>query len=68
MSRIVQFRCPGCKRLAFKFDTSKGQALYTDPEVKFDNETKTLTCSKCGMILKVTLGGLVEVEDGRIPV
>lgn len=59
MSKTVQFRCPDCKRLVLKVDTGRGAIVYKDPEIQFNDKTKTVACSKCGKVSKLIPEGLV---------
>jgi hypothetical protein len=62
MSKLLQFRCPGCHRLLFKVETGKTTCEYQDKDMRYQHIGKMMIveCSKCKNVLEVTKHGLVE--------
>jgi hypothetical protein len=67
MGKIIQYRCPGCQRLLFKWETGSKDCLYKDPQVilisRVDNEKmKDVICSKCKTRSEICRDGLRKIE------
>ena len=66
MAQLLQFRCPSCKKLLFKYAKDTGKIEYHMSQYAFesdeDGNTKYTTCPKCKCEVEITRTGLVKRE------
>lgn len=66
MSKTIQFRCPECKRLLFKWETGSDHCLFQLEGLQFIEQAgtgkKDPICPKCGTRSEITKTGLVKIE------
>ena len=66
MAQLLQFRCPVCLKLLFKFDKETGKVEYHISQFDFEADekgnTKYATCSKCKTELEIMKNGLKKRE------
>ena len=64
MSNNIQFRCPDCLRLMFKFNKATGEVEYHMSSHAFDSDskgdTKYVECPKCKCMCEITKQGLIR--------
>ena len=65
MAKLLQYRCPKCLKLFFKFDKVTGEVEYRMSSQAFDSDdmgnAKYVTCPKCKQDLEITKIGLKAV-------
>jgi len=66
LSKIIQYRCPDCKRLLIKWETKSDHVLYIDTLARWveqpGSKKKDIICSKCGTRSEVCSDGLRKIE------
>lgn len=67
MSKVIQYRCPCCKRLLIKWETGADKVLYVDFKAQWikveGKKTQDIICSKCGTRSEVCSDGLRRIES-----
>lgn len=59
MAKLIQFRCPDCLKLLFKFNKETGVVEYHMSAESF-NDKKYVTCPKCKIELEITKSGMAR--------
>ena len=66
MSNLVQFGCPACLKLLFKFDKKTGDIEYHIDRYSFEsddkNNVKYVMCPKCECKCEIIKNGLIKRE------
>jgi hypothetical protein len=63
MNKLLQFRCPKCGRLLFKWREGSNALEYIAPGLSFSVDGKSVTCTKCQTQLTVKNGYLSEQKE-----
>lgn len=61
--KLLQFRCPKCQRLLFKYRIGEDKMDYVSPGITFQKDTNGMmyvNCTKCRIILDWHKEGLTE--------
>ena len=70
MSNLIQFRCPKCLKLLFKFDKVTGEPEYHVSQFDFYSDeqgnTRYVTCAKCKTECEITKTGLTVVTHKNV--
>jgi Zn finger protein HypA/HybF involved in hydrogenase expression len=62
MARSMQFRCPGCLKLLFKWVVGQDSITKADESIKFIDGTHDVICPKCKVRSEVTKAGLRKID------
>ena len=67
MSKIIQYRCPTCKRLLIKWETGSDKVLYVDYKAQWikveGQKAQDIICSKCKTRCEVCSDGLRKIDS-----
>lgn len=72
MSQVVQYRCPKCLKLLFKFDRETGKVEYHMSQYAFykdeQDRAKHVSCPKCKTELEIVKNGMIERPKSIQPI